>query len=65
MLAALTATTPAARSSAQVKLSADLATLDKQRSRHRRDLDRGQENHGRDRGVSQPADLGTARLVNR
>jgi hypothetical protein len=32
MLAALTATTPAAKSSAQVKLSADLVSLDKQRS---------------------------------
>ena len=65
MLTVLKATNPAARASAQATLRADLGDARQATSRHRRDLDRGQEFHGRDRRVPQPADLGTAILVSR
>ena len=64
MLAALTAHHPGRQVERAGEAERRPGVARQAAQRHRRDMDRGQENHGRDRGVSQPADMGTARLVN-
>ena len=65
MLAVLKATDPGGQDERAGHAAAGPGGARQAASRHRRDLDRGQEGHRRDRRVPKPADLGTAVCVNR